>query len=57
MLLAGQGGNLGASGKEGHMKHVVVVAHPAEDSFTMGLTRAYVAELERLGHNQQTYDL
>jgi hypothetical protein len=57
MLLAGQGGNLGASGKEGHMKRLVVVAHPAEDSFTMGLTRAYVAELERLGHNQQTYDL
>ncbi|WOJ88722.1 NAD(P)H-dependent oxidoreductase [Methylocapsa polymorpha] len=39
------------------MKHLVVVAHPAEDSFTMGLTRAYAAELEKLGHSQQTYDL
>jgi NAD(P)H dehydrogenase (quinone) len=39
------------------MKHLVVVAHPSEDSFTMGLTRAYAAELERLGHNQRTYDL
>jgi NAD(P)H dehydrogenase (quinone) len=39
------------------MKHLVVVAHPAEDSFTMGLTRAYVAELEKLGHRQRTYDL
>lgn len=39
------------------MKHLVVVAHPAEDSFTMGLTRAYAAELEQLGHSQRTYDL
>jgi NAD(P)H dehydrogenase (quinone) len=39
------------------MKHLVVVAHPAEDSFTMGLTRAYAVELEQLGHSQQTYDL
>jgi len=39
------------------MKHLVVVAHPVEDSFTMGLTRAYVSELEKLGHNQRTYDL
>ncbi|MGO9170729.1 MAG: NAD(P)H-dependent oxidoreductase [Rhodomicrobium sp.] len=39
------------------MKHLVVVAHPAENSFTMGLTRSYAAELEKLGHSQQTYDL
>ncbi|MGP0091916.1 MAG: NAD(P)H-dependent oxidoreductase [Xanthobacteraceae bacterium] len=39
------------------MKHLVVVAHPAEDSFTMGLTRAYATELEKLGHSQRTYDL
>ena len=39
------------------MKHLIVVAHPAEDSFTMGLMRAYAAELENLGHSQQTYDL
>jgi NAD(P)H dehydrogenase (quinone) len=39
------------------MNHLIVVAHPAEDSFTMGLTRAYALELETLGHRQQTYDL
>ncbi|WP_213741920.1 NAD(P)H-dependent oxidoreductase [Bradyrhizobium sp. dw_411] len=39
------------------MKHLIVVAHPAKDSFTMGLARSYAAELERLGHSQQTYDL
>jgi NAD(P)H dehydrogenase (quinone) len=39
------------------MRHLVVVAHPSEDSFTMGLTRAYTAELEKLGHSQRTYDL
>ena len=39
------------------MKHLVVVAHPAEDSFTMGLMHAYTAELEKLGHSQRTYDL
>ncbi len=39
------------------MKHLIVVAHPAEDSFTMGLMHAYAAELESLGHNQHTYDL
>src|SRR5208337_811544 len=42
---------------ESHMKHLVVVAHPAENSFTMGLTRSYAAELEKLGHSQRTYDL
>lgn len=39
------------------MKHLIVVAHPAPDSFTMGLARSYAAELVRLGHSQQTYDL
>jgi NAD(P)H dehydrogenase (quinone) len=39
------------------MKHLIIVAHPVEDSFTMGLARSYAAELERLGHSQQTYDL
>ena len=39
------------------MKHLIVAAHPAEDSFTMGLTRTYAAELEKLGHSQRTYDL
>jgi len=38
-------------------KHLVIVAHPAEDSFTMGITHAYVTELEKLGHSQRTYDL
>jgi len=39
------------------MKHLIVAAHPVEDSFTMGLTRTYAAELKQLGHSQQTYDL
>ncbi len=39
------------------MKHLIVVAHPVEESFTMALARAYAAELEKLGHNQSTYDL
>ena len=39
------------------MKHVIVVAHPAENSFTMALTRTYAAELEKLGHSQRTLDL
>ncbi|WP_213767663.1 NAD(P)H-dependent oxidoreductase [Caballeronia sp. dw_19] len=39
------------------MKHLVVVAHPVEDSFTMGLMRAYTNELEKLGHTQRTCDL
>jgi len=38
------------------MKHLVVVAHPAEASFTFALTRAYTDELELLGHTTQTYD-
>src|SRR5665213_254722 len=39
------------------MKHLIVVAHPAVESFTMGLARAYAAELEALGHSQITFDL
>ena len=39
------------------MKHLIVVAHPAAESFTMGLAHAYAAELEALGHRQSTYDL
>lgn len=39
------------------MKHLIVVAHPVEDSFTMSLVRAYAAELQSLGHSQRTYDL
>jgi NAD(P)H dehydrogenase (quinone) len=45
-------------GREAHqMKHLIIVAHPAENSFTMALTRTYAAELEKLGHTQRTFDL
>lgn len=39
------------------MRHLVVVAHPVANSFTMALSRAYVTELEQLGHGLVTYDL
>jgi len=39
------------------MQHLLIVAHPVVESFTMGLARAYAAELETLGHSQRTYDL
>jgi NAD(P)H dehydrogenase (quinone) len=39
------------------MKHLIVVAHPLEDSITMKLARAYALELQQLGHSQVTYDL
>jgi NAD(P)H dehydrogenase (quinone) len=39
------------------MKHLLVAAHPAADSFTMGLVRCYAAALEELGHGQRTIDL
>jgi NAD(P)H dehydrogenase (quinone) len=39
------------------MKHLIVVAHPAPESFTMRLTRAYAAALESLGHQPQVRDL
>jgi len=39
------------------MKHLIVVCHPVEDSFTFALARAYTGELEKLGHTVQIYDL
>lgn len=39
------------------MKHLVVVAHPAVDSFTMELARTYVLELDKLGHGHRSHDL
>lgn len=38
-------------------KHLIVAAHPVEDSFTMTLMRAYAGELSRLGHAVQVHDL
>ena len=35
---------------KGAPRKLLVVVHPADDSFTMGLTRGYVAELEKLEH-------
>jgi NAD(P)H dehydrogenase (quinone) len=54
---ADKGRNFKLSDKGSQMKHLIVVAHPSETSVTMGLTRAYADELEKLGHSQQTYDL
>ena len=39
------------------MQHLIVVAHPLEDSITMKLARAYALELQQLGHSQLTHDL
>jgi NAD(P)H dehydrogenase (quinone) len=39
------------------MQHLLVVAHPDEHSFTMGLAHAYADELNRLGHSRLTCDL
>lgn len=39
------------------MKHLIVVCHPVEDSFTFALARAYAGELEKLGHARQICDL
>jgi len=39
------------------MQHLVVVAHPSAESFTMAVTRVYVGELARLGHQVVTCDL
>lgn len=39
------------------MQHLVVVAHPSEQSFTMSLARAYIAELDELGHRRELHDL
>lgn len=38
-------------------KHLIVAAHPVEDSFTMSLTRAYLGELIRVGHDVRVHDL
>jgi NAD(P)H dehydrogenase (quinone) len=39
------------------MQHLIVAAHPLEDSITMKLARAYALELQQLGHSQRTQDL
>jgi NAD(P)H dehydrogenase (quinone) len=39
------------------MKHLIVVAHPLQDSITLKLARAYALELQQLGHHQLTHDL
>ena len=39
------------------MKHLIIVAHLSETSFTMALTRSYAAESERLGYQQRLCDL
>jgi len=39
------------------MDHVIVVAHPRRDSFTVALAAACADELERLGHRPQLRDL
>ncbi|WP_321788352.1 NAD(P)H-dependent oxidoreductase [Paraburkholderia sp. J94] len=39
------------------MQHLIVAAHPVEDSLTMSLTRMYVGELVRLGHDVRVHDL
>lgn len=38
-------------------QHLIVVAHPVEDSFTMSVTRTYVGELIRAGHDVRVHDL
>ncbi len=39
------------------MKHLIVVAHPIEKSFTISVARAYAAELESCGHSVKVFDL
>jgi NAD(P)H dehydrogenase (quinone) len=39
------------------MQHLIVVAHPLQDSITMKLARGYALELQQLGHSQRTHDL
>ncbi len=39
------------------MQHLIVVAHPNEQSFTMELASSYAAELEGLGHVVRLCDL
>jgi NAD(P)H dehydrogenase (quinone) len=38
-------------------KHLIVAAHPVEESFTMSLMRVYVGELVRTGHDVRIHDL
>jgi len=39
------------------MKHLIVVAHPNEASFTMSLARTYADELEKIGDETHVSDL
>jgi len=39
------------------MKHLIVVSHPSEGSFTIAVARSYAAQLEELGHSQHMQDL
>jgi NAD(P)H dehydrogenase (quinone) len=39
------------------MQHLIVVAHPLEDSITMKMARTFARELQQLGHNQKNHDL
>lgn len=39
------------------MKHLIIIAHPTEQSFTMALADAYLAELSDLGHEHRKHDL
>lgn len=39
------------------MKHLIVVSHPSEGSFTMAVARAYAAQLQELGHSLRMHDL
>ncbi len=39
------------------MQHLIIVAHPVPDSFTMALARAYAIELEAQGHTAHLRDL
>jgi NAD(P)H dehydrogenase (quinone) len=38
-------------------KHLIVAAHPVEDSFTMTLTQTWLGELTRIGHDVRVHDL
>lgn len=39
------------------MRHLIVVAHPSVNSFTMAIARAYAAEIADLGHEHKMLDL
>jgi len=39
------------------MRHLIVVSHPAADSFTLAVTHTYAETLAQLGHLQETCDL